>query len=149
MPRNPTTEILVRKVGAVCVSTSSCALADDFRQRIEHGVLDAGIKVWIVLEHLQDDVVDGLLCLHGTDCCRLFGCPHPSIEQRGDDAVGHTRDCDSCRWPSLQSASQRESRGSCANVGCCWIARGVRGGGVVGSARADQFDFIMQLVDMG
>jgi hypothetical protein len=36
-------------------------LVDDLCERIEHSVLDRGVNPGILLKHVQDDVVDGLL----------------------------------------------------------------------------------------
>ena len=36
-------------------------LADDLRERIEHSVLDCGVKRGILIKHLQDDILDRLL----------------------------------------------------------------------------------------
>ena len=74
----------------------------------------------------------------------------PTIEQRVDDSRGAYRDRDSCRWPGLQSLLS-------ANRGGIMRGRGVIAGvlavcGAValsGPARADQYDFISQLDNMG
>ena len=117
MPRNPTTEI-AREEGrrGLCLDVL-LRLVDDLRERIEHCVLDSSIKHRILLEHLQDDVVHGLLCRFGNCRCRLLKFPHHTIEQRGDDSGGHTRNRGSCRWRDVQFAPLRESGGSCADVG--------------------------------
>jgi hypothetical protein len=64
--------------------------------------------------------------------------------------VGQTRDRNSSRWPGLQSASQRESRGIMRGRGVIAGALAVCGAvALPGPARADQFDFVMQLDNMG
>ena len=122
----------------LCLDVLSAPVGD-LCESIEHGVLDAASSRVILREHLQDDVLNGLLWLIGTGRCRLLGYPHYTIELRRTDNAAFPLSRFLVGGQSYGLLQGKVRRNPARTWGYCRVSQHAEAVVVSGPARSDQY----------